>query len=50
VVQEGTVFVMGDNRAPNGSYDSREWGDLPTSYIIGNAVLRLLPLDQAKVL
>jgi signal peptidase I len=50
VVQEGNIFVMGDNRSPNGSYDSREWGDLPSSYIIGNAVLRLLPLDQAKVL
>ena len=50
VVQAGNVFVMGDNRSPNGSYDSREWGELPSSYIIGNAVLRLLPLDQAKVL
>ncbi len=50
VVQEGNVFVMGDNRTPNGSYDSREWGELPSSYIIGNAVLRLLPLDQVKVL
>ena len=50
VVQPGHVFVMGDNRAPNGSYDSREWGELPSSYIIGNAVLRLLPLDQAKTL
>lgn len=50
VVQEGNVFVMGDNRTPNGSYDSREWGELPSSYIIGNAVLRLLPLDQVKAL
>lgn len=49
-VQEGNVFVMGDNRTPNGSYDSREWGELPSSYIIGNAVLRLLPLDQVKIL
>jgi signal peptidase I len=46
VVQGGNVFVMGDNRSPNGSYDSREWGELPSSYIIGNAVLRLLPLVQ----
>ena len=50
VVQTGNVFVMGDNRTPNGSYDSREWGELPSSYIIGNAVLRLLPLDQVKIL
>ena len=50
VVQAGNVFVMGDNRTPNGSYDSREWGELPSSYIIGDAVLRLLPLDQVKAL
>jgi signal peptidase I len=49
-VQPGFVFVIGDNRAPGGSYDSREWGELPSSYIIGDAVLRLLPLDQVKVL
>jgi signal peptidase I len=49
-VQPGNVFVMGDNRTPGGSYDSREWGELPSSYIIGNAVLRLLPLDAVKVL
>lgn len=50
VVQPGNLFVMGDNRTPGGSYDSREWGELPSSYIIGNAVLRLLPLDQVRIL
>ncbi len=50
VVQSGNVFVMGDNRTPNGSYDSREWGEVPSADIIGDAVLRLLPLDQVKVL
>lgn len=49
-VQQDNLFVMGDNRTPGGSYDSREWGQLPSSYIIGNAVLRLLPLDQVKIL
>jgi signal peptidase I len=49
-VQAGNIFVLGDNRTPGGSYDSREWGELPSSYIIGNAVLRLLPLDQVKIL
>lgn len=49
-VAAGSIFVMGDNRTPGGSYDSREWGQLESSYIIGNAVLRLLPLDQAKIL
>jgi signal peptidase I len=49
-IAEGFIFVMGDNRSPGGSYDSREWGQLKSTYIIGNAVLRLLPLDQAKIL
>ena len=48
-VQPGNVFVLGDNRAPGGSFDSREWGQLPSSYIIGDAVLRLLPLKDTKV-
>lgn len=50
VVQDGHVFVLGDNRTPGGSYDSREWGELPSSYIIGDAVLRLLPLDKITIL
>ncbi len=49
IIPAGNVFVMGDNRTPGGSYDSREWGDLPSSYIIGNAVMRLLPLDSIKI-
>jgi signal peptidase I len=49
VVQPGELFVMGDNRTPGGSFDSREWGELPSSYIIGNVVMRLLPLDQVKL-
>lgn len=50
VVPEGKVFVLGDNRTPNGSYDSRDWGDLPSSYIIGRAILRLLPLQNMQIL
>lgn len=48
-VPAGNVFVMGDNRSDGGSYDSRSWGLLPSSYIIGNAVVRLLPLDQVRI-
>jgi signal peptidase I len=49
-VPEGKVFVMGDNRSPNGSFDSRDWGSLPSHDIIGKAVLRLLPLNKFKII
>ncbi len=41
-------FVMGDNRL--GSFDSRSWGPLPETLIIGRPVLRLLPFDRARML
>lgn len=49
-IPAGTVFVIGDNRSLNGSFDSREWGVLETRYIIGKAVLRLLPLDKFRII
>lgn len=45
VVQPGNVFVVGDNRSPGGSYDSREWGQLPENKISGRAFFRLIPLS-----
>lgn len=48
VVPKGSVFVVGDNRTPNGSYDSRDWGLLSTNNIIGEAVFRLLPVNSPK--
>ncbi len=43
---EKEYFVMGDNRGPNSSSDSREWGALPESHIIGKALVVLLPPDD----
>lgn len=38
------VFVMGDNR--NSSLDSRRFGTVPKEEIVGEAVLRIWPLDR----
>lgn len=46
VVEKDKFFVMGDNRTPGGSYDSRDWGTLPQYDIIGRAELRLLPVNH----
>lgn len=43
-------YVLGDNRAPNASSDSREWGILPRDHIVGKAFLLLLPFDQASLI
>lgn len=43
-IKSGEYFVMGDNRQH--SSDSREWGLLPKSNIIGRAWLTLLPADK----
>ncbi|MBA3679435.1 signal peptidase I [Candidatus Saccharibacteria bacterium] len=46
IIEQGKVFVSGDNRSPGGSFDSREWGQLPQGNITGFAILRLLPINS----
>ena len=48
VVPPGTLFVMGDNR--NFSFDSRMWGDVPKSDIIGRALISYWPLSHLAFL
>ncbi len=45
VVEPNKLFVMGDNRSPGGSYDSRAWGQLPQENLSGIAFFRLIPLS-----
>jgi signal peptidase I len=49
VVKEGHVFVMGDNRHPGGSWDSRssDIGQIPISDIAGEAEFVLFPIPHA---
>lgn len=45
-VQEDEIFVVGDHR--DNSLDSRVFGAIPTSDIVGTLSARILPLSEAK--
>ncbi len=46
-VPTGDVYVMGDNRT--GSCDSRYWGPVPESTIVGKVDLRIWPLSRLNL-
>jgi len=47
-VPAGHYFVMGDNR--NNSNDSHAWGDLPTHYVLGKAMVIFYPFNRIHLL
>lgn len=44
IVEEGQLFVMGDNR--NSSSDSRVFGTIPVETVVGRAFVRMWPIDR----
>jgi len=47
-VTDGNVYVVGDNAAPGGSYDSDEWGQLPIRDIIGVVASKIVPRPHSS--
>ncbi len=48
-VAEDSLFVAGDNRIGGASFDSRnDLGLVPLENVVGELVLRLLPLDESR--
>lgn len=47
-VPEGQIFVLGDNR--NQSSDSHQWGFVPSSTVVGRALIVYWPLKELKIL
>lgn len=46
LIAPNELFVVGDNRQPNKSNDSRSFGSISFDHVEGKIVLRIFPLDQ----
>lgn len=46
IIPDGEIFALGDNRG--NSLDSRAFGTVPASDIVGKLSVRMLPLSKAK--
>jgi signal peptidase I len=46
-IPKGDYFMMGDHRT--NSCDSRYWGPLPSSYIVGEVVMRIWPPSRIHI-
>lgn len=46
ILDDDQYFVMGDNRIPGQSNDSRTFGPIERKHIIGHAVFRILPFGD----
>ena len=48
-ITAGKIFVLGDNRIPGGSYDSRTFGSIDSSEIEGRLAARIFPFDHVQL-
>lgn len=46
LVEEGRLFVLGDNRMEGASKDSRIFGTIAADAVVGRAAFRYFPFDQ----
>ena len=50
ILEKDEFFVMGDNRNPGKSYDSREFGPIKREIVVGIAFFRFSPITRIGIL